>query len=226
MLLKNKQLPMFTPIIMGTFPVIVLFLVGGFSSLSLAARILFVLVLPGFSILQVTVSEEFDFLEKLCLSPIIGIAFTSLLALYMSLVNIPINEATVVMTILFLSIPLLAYSWKLGKLKRKNFKSSFTPTTISVLTLLVTISIIIIALPIPENGILVPTGDDPASPTLVATMIVQQGKIPQSWAPYFAEQTSFTYPPGYPSVLAFLYLLDASNSMPALAVLVRLLLAL
>jgi len=219
MLLKNKQLPMYTPIIMGTFPVIVLFLVGGFSSLSLAARILFVLVLPGFSILQVTVSEEFDLLEKLFLSPIIGIAFTSLLALYLSLLNIPINETTVVIAVLFLSIPLLAYSWKLGKLDRKNFKSSFTPTTISVLTLLVTISIIIIALPIPENGILVPTGDDPASPTLVATIIVQRGKIPQSWAPYFAEQTSFTYPPGYPAVLAFLYLLDASNSMPALAVL-------
>jgi hypothetical protein len=219
MLLHKKQLPMFTPIIMGTFPVIVLFLVGGFSSLSLAARILFVLVLPGFSILQVTVSKEFDFLEKLFLSPIIGIAFTSLLALYLSLLNIPINETTVVIAVLFLSIPLLAYSWKLGKLKRTNFKSSFTPTTVSVLTLLVTISIIIIALPIPENGILIPTGDDPASPTLVATMIVQQGKIPQSWAPYFAEQTSFTYPPGYPSVLAFLYLLDTSNSIPALAVL-------
>ena len=219
MLLHNKQLPMFTPIIMGIFPVIVLFLVGGFSSLSLAARILFVLVLPGFSILQVTVSEEFDFLEKLLLSPIIGIAVTSLLALYLSLLNIPINETTVVMAVLFLSIPLLAYSWKLGKLKRTNFKSSFTPTTVSVLTLLVTISIIIMALPIPENGILIPTGDDPASPTLVATMIVQQGKIPQSWDPYFPEQTSFTYPPGYPSVLAFLYLLDTSSSIPALAVL-------
>ncbi len=226
MLLNNKQLRMFTPIIMGIFPAIVLFLVGGFSSLSLAARISFVLVLPGFSILQVTVSEEFDFLEKLFLSPIIGIAFTSLLALYLSLLNIPINETTVVMAVLFLSIPLLAYSWKLGKLKRTNFKSSLTPTTISVLTLLVTISIIIMALPIPENGILIPTGDDPATSTLVATMIVQQGKIPQSWAPYFAELTSFTYPPGYPSVLAFLYLLDTSNSIPVLAVLFAVLFAL
>jgi MFS family permease len=47
-------------------------------------------------------------------------------------------------------------------------------------------------------------------------MIAQQGKIPQSWAPYFPEQSSFTYPPGYPSVIAFLYLLDPSGSMPVL----------
>ena len=219
MLLQNKQLPKLMPISICIFPIVVLVLVGGFSSLSLAIRILFVLVLPGFSILQVTASEEFDFLEKLFLSPIIGIAVTSLLALYLSMLNIQINAATIITAVLLLSIPLLAYSWKRGKLKKTNFKSSFTPTTFLILTLLVTISIVIISLPIPKNGILIPTGDDPASHTLVATMIVQQGEIPQSWAPYFPEQTSFTYPPGYPSVLAFLYLLDTTNPMPALATL-------
>ena len=218
MLLQNKKLPKFMPIVISIFPIIVLFLVGGFSSLSLAVRILFVLFLPGYSILQVTVSEEFDFIEKLFLSPAIGIAVTSLLALYLSLLNIPINAVTVITSVLLLSIPLLAYAWKRKKFKT-IFKSSLLPTTFSVLVLLITISIIIIALPIPTNGILIPTGDDPASPTLVATMIVQQGKIPQSWAPYFPEQTSFTYPPGFPSVLAFLFLLDTTNSMPVLAVL-------
>ena len=218
MILQKKKLPKFMPIIISIFPIIVLFLVGGFSSLSLAVRILFVLFLPGYSILQVTVSEEFDFIEKLFLSPAIGIAVTSLLALYLSLLNIPINAVTVITSVLLLSIPLLAYAWKRKKFKT-IFKSSLLPTTFSVLVLLITISIIIIALPIPTNGILIPTGDDPASPTLVATMIVQQGKIPQSWAPYFPEQTSFTYPPGFPSVLAFLFLLDTTNSMPVLAVL-------
>ena len=80
-----------TPILIGVFPACALFLVGGFSALPLALRILFVLVLPGFSILQATVSDEFDFLERLFLSPVIGIAFTSLLALYLSLLNIPIS---------------------------------------------------------------------------------------------------------------------------------------
>jgi len=217
--LQYKQLRKLTPVVVGFFLVIVLFSIGGLSSLSLAVRILFVLLLPGFSILQLIVSDEFDFLEKLFLSPIIGIAFTSLLALYLSTSNIPINETTVIMSVLLLSIPLLAYSWKRGGLRKASFKSSFPPSTYFVLTLLVTISIILITLPIPKNGILIPTGDDPASPTLVATMIVQQGKIPQSWAPYFPEQSSFTYPPGYPSVLAFLYLLDTSNPIPALATL-------
>ena len=207
------------PILIIFFPVFILFLIGGVSALSLAGRILFVLFLPGFSILQVATEGEFGFFERLILSPIIGITFTSLLALYLSALNIPINEITVIMSVLLLSIPLLAYSWKRGGLRKASFKSSFPPSTYFVLTLLVTFSIILIALPIPKNGILIPNGDDPASPTLVATMIVQQGKIPQSWAPYFPEQTSFTYPPGYPSVLAFLYLLDTSNPIPALATL-------
>jgi len=47
-------------------------------------------------------------------------------------------------------------------------------------------------------------------------MIVQQGRIPQSWAPYFPEQSHFTNPPGYPSVIAFLYLLDPLVNMPVL----------
>jgi hypothetical protein len=207
------------PILIIFFLVFILFLIGGVSALSLAGRILFVLFLPGFSILQVTTEGEFGFFERLILSPIIGIAFTSLLSLYLSALNIPINETTVIMSVLLLSIPLLAYSWKRGGLRKASFKSSFPPSTYFVLTLLVTFSIILIALPIPKNGILIPNGDDPASPTLVATMIVQQGKIPQSWEPYFPEQTSFTYPPGYPSVLAFLYLLDTSNPIPALATL-------
>jgi hypothetical protein len=59
-------------------------------------------------------------------------------------------------------------------------------------------------------------GDDPAISTLAATMIAEQGKIPQSWAPYFPEQAAFTYPPGYPSIVASLYLLDPSTSMPNL----------
>jgi hypothetical protein len=206
-------------IYVGVFPACVLLLFGGISALSLVIRILFVLVLPGFSILQVTATKELDFLEKMVLSPVIGIAVASLLSLYLSLLNIPINATTVIMAVLLISIPLLAYSWKRGKLKKTSFKSSFNQTTVSILALLVTASIIIISLPIPRNGILIPTGDDPATSTLVATMIVQQGKIPQSWAPYFPEQTTFTYPPGYPSLLAFLHLLDTSNSIPALATL-------
>ncbi len=215
----NKQYLIFTPLIMAILPIIVLFFIGGISSLSLAIRVLFVLVLPGFSILQATVSKEFDFLEKLVLSPIIGIAVTSLLTVYLSLLNVPINASTVITIVLLLSIPLLLYSRKQEKLKKTSFKSSFTPTVFLVLTFLVTISIVIIALPIPKNGILIPTGDDPATTSLAATMIVQQGKIPQSWAPYLPELTSFTYPTGYPSVLAFLYLLDTSTSIPALTVL-------
>ena len=200
------------------FVAIILFLLGGLPYLSLAIRILFVLVLPGFSILQVTVPNEFDFLEKLLLSPIIGIASTSLLALYLSFLNLPISESTVIVSVLLLSICLLAYSWKCGKLRKTTFKSSFKPSTFFILTLIVTMSIIIVALP-PKNGILIPDGDDAATSTLAATMIVQQGKIPQSWAPYFPELASFTYPLGYPSVLAFLYLLDTTTSMPALAAL-------
>ena len=215
----NKQLSKLTLIIVGILPTSVLLLVGGISALSLVIRVLFVLVLPGFSILQVTAAKELDFLEKMVLSPIIGIAVTSLLSLYFSLLNIPINATTVITAVLLISIPPLAYLWKRGKLRKTSFKSSFNQTTFSILALLVTMSIIIISLPIPKNGILIPTGDDPATPTLVATMIVQQGKIPQSWAPYFPEQTTFTYPPGYPSLLAFLYLLDTSNSIPALATL-------
>jgi uncharacterized membrane protein len=79
--LRLQQLPKFKLVVIGFFLVFVLFLVGGISALSLTVRVLFVLFLPGFSILQATVSDEFDFLERLILSPIVGIAFTSLLAL-------------------------------------------------------------------------------------------------------------------------------------------------
>jgi hypothetical protein len=206
-------------ILIGVFLVCLLFLAGGLSFLSLALRVLFVLVLPGFSILQVTASDEFDFVERLFLSPIIGIALISLIALYLSLLNIKINAATVIISILLLSIPSLLYSWKRGKIKKTSFKASFTPTTISIIMLLVSVSVLMIVLPIPRNGVLIPNGDDPATSSLAATLIVQQGKIPLSWAPYFPELSSFTYPLGYPSVLAFLYLLDTTTSMPTLAAL-------
>lgn len=224
--LQYKKLPKLAPILIATFLVCILFLTGGLSSLSLVLRILFVLALPGFSILQLTASDEFDLLEILFLSPIIGITVTSLIALYLSLLNIAINALTVIIAVLSLSIPLLLYSWKRGKLKKKSFKISLTPTTISILTFLITVSVFMITLPIPRNGILIPNGDDPATSTLAATLIVQQGKIPQSWAPYFPEQSSFAYSPGYPSVLAFLFLLDTTTTMPALATLFAVLFAL
>jgi hypothetical protein len=217
--LRHQQFPKYTPVVIGVALCVILFLVGGVSALSFTGRVLFVLFLPGFSILQVAVSDEFGFIEKLILSPIIGIALTSLMALYLSLASIPINELTVVMSVLLLSVPLLAYSWKRGKLGKTSFKLSTSPSTYFILTLLMVSSIVLISTPFPKNGILIPIGDDPATSTLAATMIAQQGKIPQSWAPYFPEQTSFTYPPAYPSVLAFLYLLDPSCSIPVLAAL-------
>jgi hypothetical protein len=214
--LRHQQFSKFALVFAGLFLVSVLFLVGGVTALSLTVRILFVLFLPGFSILQATFSDDLDFLERLVLSPIIGVAFAALMALYLSLLHVPINAYTVIITILLLSVPLLAYSWKRGKLRRTTFKSSTAPTTYFVLILLIVASIILISLPFPKNGVLVPMGDDPATSTLAAALIVQQGKIPQSWAPYFPEQSSFTYPPAYPSVIAFLYFLDSSLSMPTL----------
>jgi hypothetical protein len=216
MRIQSQQTLKFTPIVIGFSLLFVSFLVGGLSALSLIAKVLFVLFLPGFSILQVIVPDEFDFLERLILSPIIGFAYTSLMALYLSTLKVPINEFTIICAILLLSVPLLVYSWKKGKLRRPSFKSSIAPSTYFILTLLIVASIVLISLPFPKNGILIPLGDDPATSTLAATLIAQQGKIPQSWAPYFLGQSQFTFPPGYPSVIAFLYLLDPSMSMPIL----------
>jgi len=209
---KNLNLILVTA---GFFLAFTLFLVGGVSALSLAGRVFFVLFLPGFAILQAVTAREFDWLEKLILSPIIGVAYTTLAALYLSAVNVPINEYTVIFSALAVSVPLLTYSWKKGRLKT-SFTSTTVPLTYFVLVLLLAASVVLISLPWPQNGILVPMGDDPATSTLAATMIAQQGKIPQSWAPYFPEQTQFAFPPGYPSVIAFLYLLDPSLSMPML----------
>jgi hypothetical protein len=149
--------------IIGAFLFCILFFAGGLSFLSLALRILFVLVLPGFSVLQATASDEFDFVETLFLSPVIGIALMSLIALYLSLLNITINAATVIIAVLLLSIPLLLHSWKRGKIRKTSFKTSLTPTTISIIMLLVSVSVLIIVLPIPRNGVLIPNGDDPAT---------------------------------------------------------------
>ena len=216
MSLGNQPLPKLIPIAVGLILFFVLFLVGGLSALSLTGRVFFVLFLPGFLIVQVTVSGEFDFLERLIISPIIGIAYTSLTALYFSLLQIPINEYTIILSVLLLSVPLLAYSWKKGGLRKTSFRSSIAPSTFFVLILIMVGSIVLISLPFPQNGILIPMGDDPATSTLAANLIVQQGKIPQSWAPYFPEQSLFTYPPAYPSIMAFLNLLDPSMSMPIL----------
>ena len=203
------------PLAFGSFLGCALFLVGGLPALSVTGRVLFVLFLPGFSILQTVASKEFDFLEKLILSPILGITYTSLMALYLSALNVPMNEYTIILSVLLLSVPLLTYSWKRGGLRKTSLKSSAKPSTYFVLIILIVVSIVLIAFP-PKNGVLIPMGDDPATSTLAATMIAQQSKIPQSWAPYFPEQSKFTYPPGYPSVVAYLYLLDPSLSMPIL----------
>jgi hypothetical protein len=216
MSLGNQPLPKLVPIAVGLILFFVLFLFGGLSALSLTGRVLFVLLLPGFSVLQVIVSGELDFLERLIISPIIGMAYASLVALYLSLLQVPINEYTIILSVLLLSVPLLAYSWKQGRLRKTSFRSSIAPSTFFVLTLIMVASIVLISLPFPKNGILIPMGDDPATSTLAANLIVQQGKIPQSWAPYFPEQSNFTYPPAYSSIMAFLYLLDPSMSMPIL----------
>jgi len=214
--LRHQQFSKFGLVVAGLFLVLVLFLVGGVSALSLTVRILFVLFLPGFSFLQALFSDDLDLLERLVLSPIVGVAFTSLVALYSSLLSAPISEPTVIVFVLLFSVPLLAYSWKRGGLKKTSFKLPPMPSTYLALLVLTVVSIVLVSLPFPKNGILTPMGDDPATSTLAATMIVQQGRIPQSWAPYFPEQSSFTYPPGYPSVMAFFYLLDPSVSMPVL----------
>ena len=112
------------------------FLVGELPSLSLIAKVLFVLFLPGFSILHAIVPDDFDFSERLILSPIIGIAYASLMALYLSTLKVPINQFTIICSILLLSVPLLAYSWK-RKTKEKKFKSSITTSTYVILTLLI-----------------------------------------------------------------------------------------
>ena len=216
MFLRYQTLFKLLPILVGLSLFFVLFLVGGLSALSLAGIVLFVLFLPGFSILQAVVPGEFDFLERLILAPIVGIAYTSLVALYLSVLNLAINEYSIILSVLLLSVPLLVYSWKRGGLGKTSFRSSIAPSTFSVLILLMFASIILISLPFPKNGILFPMGDDPATSTLAATMIAQQGKIPQSWAPYFPEQTQFPYPPAYPSVIAFFYLLNPAISMPIL----------
>ncbi len=216
MRLRYEQRPNFAPIVLSFFLVLVVFLVGGTAALSVTVRVLFILFLPGFSILQAIVSDEFDLLERVILSPVIGIAFTSLMALYLTLLNVPINEYAIITATLLLSVPLLAYSWKQGKLRKASCRSFTFSSKYSILILSIIASIVLISVPFPKNGILIPMGDDPATSTLAATMIVQQGEIPQSWAPYFPEQSQFTYPPGYPSVIAFLYLLDPAVSMPAL----------
>ena len=216
MFLRYQTLFKLLPILVGLSLFFVLFLVGGLSALSLAGIVLFVLFLPGFSILQAVVPGEFDFLERLILAPIVGIAYTSLVALYLSVLNLPINEYSIILSALLLSVPLLIYSWKRGGLGKTSFRSSIAPSIFSVLILLMFASIVLISLPFPKNGILFPMGDDPATSTLAATMIAQQGKIPQSWAPYFPEQAQFTYPPAYPSVIAFFHLLNPAISMPIL----------
>jgi hypothetical protein len=212
---SHQRLWKFTALAVILFLALFLFLVGGVSYLSFVGRVLFVLFLPGFAVLQALTSEHFDFLEKLILSPIIGVAYTSLVALYLSVSNTPINQYTIILSALALSVPLLAYSWRKGKLKT-SFKLTAKPLVYFLLMLVIVASIVLISFPWPKNGVLVPMGDDPVTSSLAASLISEQGKIPQSWAPYFPEQSQFTYPPGYPSVMAFLYLLDPSLSMPVL----------
>jgi hypothetical protein len=215
---KEITLPKYVLIIIGVSIVLIAFLIGGLSALSLIGRVLFVLFLPGYSILQAITWKEFRLIEKLILSPIVGIAYTTLTALYLSLIHVPINQYTIILSVLLLSVPLLAYSWRKGRLKT-SLKPIKIPLSYLLLTALLAVSVILISFPWPENGILMPMGDDPATSTLAATLIAQQGTIPQSWAPYFPEQAQFAYSPGYPSVIAFLYLLDPSLSMPTLVAL-------
>ncbi|MCW4002687.1 MAG: hypothetical protein NWE95_02085 [Candidatus Bathyarchaeota archaeon] len=215
MFFKEITLPKFTFIIIGFLLALIAFIIGGISALSLIARVLFVLFLPGYSILQALAWKDLRLTEKLILSPIIGIAYTTLTALYLSFLHVPINQYTIILSVLLLSVPLLAYSWRRGTLKT-NLKPFTMPLSYLLLIALMIASVVLISFPWPENGILIPIGDDPATSTLAATLIAEQGTIPQSWAPYFPEQAQFTYPPAYPSVIAFLYLLDPSMSMPIL----------
>lgn len=218
MFFKEITLPKNILIIIGVLLAIITFLIGGLSALSLIGRVLFVLFLPGYSILQALAWKEFRLTEKLILSPIIGIAYTTLTALYLSFLHVPINQYTIILSVLLLSVPLLAYSWKKGRLKT-NLKPIKIPLSYLLLIALLVASVMLISLPWPQNGILMPVGDDPATSTLAATLIAQQGTIPPSWAPYFPEQSQFTYPPSYPSIIAFLYLLDPSLSMTTLVAL-------
>ncbi len=209
----------FALLVVGLLLVLSLLLIGGLPALSLVSRVLFVLFLPGFSILQAVVSDKFGILEKMILAPVLGMAYTSLITLLLSFLNVPINWYTIVLSVVLLSVPLLVYSWRRGVFTRTSLEPHPGLLTCFILLGLLAVSFASVALPLPGNGILIPLGDDPATSTLAAAMIAEQGRIPQSWAPYFPEQAPFTFPPGYPSVVAFLYLLDKSMSLPVLVTL-------
>lgn len=202
-------------VVFGVLIVTICYLIGSASILSFIARILVVLFLPGYSIALAVASKQFNLAERLIIAPVIGIAYTTITALYLSTLNIPTNQFTIILSILLVSVPLLAYSWKKGALKISPRPLTFHKTYI-ILAIFLLASIILISLPWSKNGILFPMGDDSATSTFAATLIAEQGKIPQSWAPYFPEQTHFAFSPGYPSVIASLYILDPSVSMPIL----------
>lgn len=211
----DSRIYKYTLIAIGLCLVILLAVFGGASGFSLLGRVLFVLFLPGFAILQAITSRDFSTLEKLVLSPITGMVYTMLTSLYLSTLGMPINDVSIFVSVLSVSIPLLAYSWRKGRLIF-TFKSAYVAPSHLVLVALLIISIVLLMLPLPKNGIFLPMGDDSATSSLAATLISEQGKIPLSWAPYYPEQNQFSFSPGYPSIIAFLYLLDPSLSIPFL----------
>jgi uncharacterized membrane protein len=87
-------------------------LLVGFPSIFFGVAYLFVVMLPGFALLQATVPDAFDLTERLILAPIVGIAFTTVVAVYLSFVGIPITRLTVVLMVLLVSLPLFAYAWQ------------------------------------------------------------------------------------------------------------------
>ena len=168
--------------------------------------------LPGFAILQALVPDLLDLGEKAIFAPIIGIAYSSLITLYLSVLKITINAYTIALSVLILSIPLLAYSYRKETLK---ISLKTKPSSYLILVVLLIIAVVFMSLPWSDNHIIFPMGDDPATSTFAATLIAEQEKIPQTWAPYFPEQ-NFTFSPGYPSVIASLFLLDSSMPMTVL----------
>ena len=155
MFFKEITLPKHVLIIIGVSIVLIAFLIGGLSALSLIGRVLFVLFLPGYSILQAITWKELRLTEKLILSPIVGIAYTTLTALYLSLIHVPINQYTIILSVLLLSVPLLAYSWRKGRLKT-SLKPIKIPLSYLLLTALLAVSVILISFPWPENGMFHP----------------------------------------------------------------------
>ncbi len=170
-------------------------------------------LLPGYALFTLLLPRSgFDFIQRLIVSVGLSTALVPLLLLFCTLIGLKLD--TVKAMVMMLAFGFIALWSTMRELAREGKFGATRALRVKIdgiyilLVFLLVLSLIVRFVPVRDLAI--PPGTDGYHHALISQLIVENGKVPESYEPY-APLKSFTYHFGFHSVVAFLHWLTGED---------------